>query len=266
MLQARGALDDGTPIDYGMGLVSGRYRGVPTVEHGGEFGGYRTMLLRFPEDRVSIAVLCNRADADAGLIARRIADAGLADRFTEPSPLEGIAVDPARLSRYAGTYWNGELDAVVDVSVRDGVLYAGSRRRANAWVARSETAFTCDPGSMTLRFVADGGSWRVGLDGGGGQPVQFTRAVAPALAPARYRGTYRSAELNAAVRVTLDAGTLKLGRPDGSSAVLEPIVEDVFATDDGAVWRFRPGAAGTMASAACTAGGVRRLVFERQPD
>jgi len=266
MMLERGALNDGTRVAYGMGLVVDRYRGVPTVEHTGEFGGYRTAFVRFPEDHVSIAVLCNRADGDAAFIAHRIADAGLGDRFPEPSPLEGVALDPALLSRYEGTYWNGTIDAVVDVSVGDGALRAGSRRGASPWVARSETAFTRDPGSMALRFVADHGSWRLDLDGGGGQLVQFTRAAPPARPAAAYPGTYRSAELDVAVRIVLDDGALTLARPDGSSAALKPVVDDVFAAADGAIWRFGRGRAGAVVSVACTAGGVRRLVFDRQPD
>ena len=34
-------------------------------------------------------------DGDAAFIAHRIADAGLGDRFPEPSPLDGVAIDPA---------------------------------------------------------------------------------------------------------------------------------------------------------------------------
>jgi len=80
-LQTPGVLDDGNKISYAMGLVLGNYRGLPIVEHGGALFGYRTELLRFPEQKFSVICLCNIASAVPENLARKVADIYLADKL-----------------------------------------------------------------------------------------------------------------------------------------------------------------------------------------
>lgn len=58
-LHERGKLNNGKQLDYAFGLVIGAYRGLPIVEHGGGAAGYQADLIRFPEQRFSVACLCN---------------------------------------------------------------------------------------------------------------------------------------------------------------------------------------------------------------
>ena len=60
MLQ-RGVLNSGEVLPYAFGLIAGKYRGLPTVEHAGSDAGYRAGLVRFPEQHFSVACLCNVA-------------------------------------------------------------------------------------------------------------------------------------------------------------------------------------------------------------
>jgi hypothetical protein len=55
MLQ-RGKLNNGETLDYAFGLVVGKYKGLPTVDHGGADAGYRSDMTRFPEQHFSVAV------------------------------------------------------------------------------------------------------------------------------------------------------------------------------------------------------------------
>src|SRR5580693_3801567 len=48
-METRGVLNDGSQINYALGLEVGSYRGLPVVEHNGALMGYRTEILRFPE-------------------------------------------------------------------------------------------------------------------------------------------------------------------------------------------------------------------------
>jgi CubicO group peptidase (beta-lactamase class C family) len=61
LMLTRGTLNDGDTIDYAFGLVHEEYNGLKTVRHGGGHQGFRTQLLRFPEQRFSVAVPCNLA-------------------------------------------------------------------------------------------------------------------------------------------------------------------------------------------------------------
>ena len=56
---------------------------------------------RYPDDRLSVAVLCNRAGARAGYIAKRVADL-CSECCAAPHTVVGL--NPAVLSFYAGDY------------------------------------------------------------------------------------------------------------------------------------------------------------------
>ena len=80
-LQARGALDDGARLSYAFGLVHGSHRGRPTIGHGGTDAGYRSEFLRFPDEDLAVAVLCNTDRASPARLALDIADV-----FLPPPP------------------------------------------------------------------------------------------------------------------------------------------------------------------------------------
>ena len=48
LLETPGKLNDGSPIEYGLGLGVGTFRGLRAVTHGGATAGYRTYLARWP--------------------------------------------------------------------------------------------------------------------------------------------------------------------------------------------------------------------------
>ncbi len=77
-IQTRGVLNNGKPIDYALGLEITDYRGLPIVEHGGALFGYRTEILRFPEQKFTVVCLCNLASAGPAGLADKVADIYLA--------------------------------------------------------------------------------------------------------------------------------------------------------------------------------------------
>ena len=67
-------LNDGSAAPYGFGWQIGKTdSGHHLVEHGGAWQGFAAYIGRYPDDRLSVAVLCNRAGARAGYIAKRVA-------------------------------------------------------------------------------------------------------------------------------------------------------------------------------------------------
>jgi len=67
-------LNDGSANSYAFGLQIGEYNGFKSVSHGGSFIGYRSMLMRIPERRLSVLMLCNAAEADTGKLSKQIVD------------------------------------------------------------------------------------------------------------------------------------------------------------------------------------------------
>lgn len=68
------AEENGHPVRYGFGWYLDPYKGHPRMWHYGETVGFRTSIQRFPKDRVTVLVLCNRADLSAIDSALKIAD------------------------------------------------------------------------------------------------------------------------------------------------------------------------------------------------
>ncbi len=58
-LKSYGTLNNGLRTEYAMGVEMGSYRGLPTVQHDGAFGGYRSAILRFPGQHFTFICLCN---------------------------------------------------------------------------------------------------------------------------------------------------------------------------------------------------------------
>lgn len=83
----QGVLNSGKEIGYASGLSIGQYKGLKTIRHGGAFVGFRAELLRFPEQKVSIAIFANRGDANPSRIANEVADIILKE-FLEQAPQE----------------------------------------------------------------------------------------------------------------------------------------------------------------------------------
>ena len=76
----------GTMQTYAFGLMIGTYKGVREVSHSGSTAGYRAHLMRYPDQHVSVAVLCNAGTANATQLARSVADLYLGDRLNPSAP------------------------------------------------------------------------------------------------------------------------------------------------------------------------------------
>jgi CubicO group peptidase (beta-lactamase class C family) len=79
-MTAPGALRDGTPLNYGFGIIRATIAGRPALNHDGGDAGYRAFFTCFPEDDASI-IVCSNGQADTGAIGRALADA-----FLRPVP------------------------------------------------------------------------------------------------------------------------------------------------------------------------------------
>lgn len=132
-LLATQPLNDGTPNDYAAGLGVRSYRGLPTVRHAGRSFGFRSEMVRFPQQRFSVIVLSNLYDVDPGALVNRIAELFLADAFTAAeAPAQGNSAKPPApafvelsgtdLNAYAGRYYSPELAATYVIEVAAGGL------------------------------------------------------------------------------------------------------------------------------------------------
>ncbi|WP_190300378.1 serine hydrolase domain-containing protein [Rufibacter hautae] len=96
-LQEPAKLNNGRKLGYARGLFLETYRGVKEVWHSGGAAGYHTWLGRFPEQGVSVAVLCNSDAKPATGLAERIVDQFVTYADSQPA----IASTPPALTAEA---------------------------------------------------------------------------------------------------------------------------------------------------------------------
>ena len=92
---------------YGFGWAIGELRGLQIIDHGGGLNGFQSYLVRYPAQKVTIAVLANAEAAPPGLVpatlAHEIAEKFLAADLPPPPAVDG-RVDPKTFATYTGEY------------------------------------------------------------------------------------------------------------------------------------------------------------------
>jgi CubicO group peptidase (beta-lactamase class C family) len=134
VLHTQGRLNNGKTIAYAGGLNIEEYRGYKAVSHGGAWAGYRSELLRFPEQRFSVICLCNLASMLPEDLARRVADIYFETEFEgkpipsyEEEKTEDIAkaqsITSEQARQYTGVYTSTELATEYVLSAQDDQLF-----------------------------------------------------------------------------------------------------------------------------------------------
>ena len=259
-------LTGGRTLDYASGLVVGEYRGLRTVRHGGSWAGYRAELLRFPEQRTSIAVLCNYSRSAPGRLAQRVADVVLHDRLAPPAAT--VAARPAggsagsAVAQYTGSFRNAATDDIRTILARGDTLFIQyGEGDSTALRPLGDGRYAIEGSSYELRF-AGAGSFTEHVPN---QPVAtFIRFDRPRLSTAdlrAYTGAYYSDELDVRWSIVADSSGLVARIPGGDTLRLAPTVRDTFV-GGGVVMKFRR-AGGRVNGALLHAGRVRNIGFER---
>jgi YD repeat-containing protein len=235
-LSRRMHLNSGREISYAFGLTVTQYRGIPEIGHSGSTGGYTTYLARYPDrGSLSIAVMCNFAQANPGAYMRQIADRVVTD-FPRPSALDTTRVDSAALVRFAGVYRSARTNATFEITPAS-VRNARSLPDGSYWI------------------VPNGARWRFELDAGGkprlltitqrdGDAVLYTYAGAEFWRPApvdlrAFEGQYRSDEVGATSTLKVVGDLLTISRRPGVANALQPAYRDAFTRGGTTYWFTR---------------------------
>ena len=265
-LETRGRLNDGFENEYAQGLVVTTYKGLREVSHGGSTAGYQTFLARFPNERLSIAVLSNvTASGPAGL-AHQVADIYLAGKTKEPAKPAAAAVPIETLKRYAGVYREPLTDAVTRVELdKDGKTL---RIGGQPVIPLSGAVFSTADGSRRATFEAGpaGVPLRMADSDGRSKPRLWEAVPAFAPEPAEleaYAGTFYSEEIDTTYRVYVEGGKLKVRFRPAQRLELAPAYADAFE-EGGNVFRFTRDGSGRVDGVLVYAGRVRHLRFVRK--
>lgn len=275
MMRTPATLTDGKQVPYGLGLMFDRYRGVPTEHHGGSFHGFRTELLRFPQQHFSVSVLCNVASANASALASHIADIYLADvlqpRATPATAPVDAKIDPEKLETYTGDYlidFNGPL-IVVHFGRRGNQLFLQSAFEApNEMIPVSDTELREKNGRGRISFEASKGGSGTKLtlrsDDGDFVGQRITaQGVSSELAD-KLTGVYYSDEADAEFRLQIVDEQVIVDAGHNRKFPVLQLSEARFAMPGGATLDIERGRDGQISGLVFSSSRVANLRFARR--
>jgi CubicO group peptidase (beta-lactamase class C family) len=184
----QGVLNNGTQIQYAAGLEVGMGGGARRISHTGSTSGYRAFLARYPDQQLSVALLCNIGSVNPGTVGQQVAAVFLppqvqaAGRGAAPAGGRGAAAAAtdsatgarggarggrgagagftpsaaADLAAYVGEYYSPDAETTLIVAMDGAQLIA--RRRPATRITLSPTekdVFGAGAGLGTVRFIRD---------------------------------------------------------------------------------------------------------------
>ena len=150
-----GLLTGGKHTTYGYGFFMSNLNGHRKIEHGGTINGFRAQLSTYPDDDLTVTVLCNHNSAPQAQLESQISRLMLGIPETR---IQEIHLSESELQLYTGNYkWCSTMAPVpFPVSVAEGTLRVGGRSlRA---IGNHTFVFSTDPYYTVTFTVKDGKS------------------------------------------------------------------------------------------------------------
>jgi len=277
-LQTPGVLTSGRKITYAFGLQVSTYKGLPIVEHGGSWAGYRAHYARFPAQQFSVVCLCNAANANPSRRAHQVADVYLANLMQQPDVLAPAAsaagkpapaANSAEWKKYEGLYRSIKEGAVLRVAIEEGKLRvkSGSQSFEISQVGDREFHLLQPGSNFRVRFepASNGKFQMVRMNSEGTTSIyDAAEPFAPTTAQLRaFLGAYYSEEADVTYTIFEREGKLLVRIGKWTEQPLDPVFRDAFSYPMGQL-EFTRNPAGAVTSFAVQAGRVRNIRFVRK--
>lgn len=273
----QGLLNNGEKIDYASGLFISEYKGLKTISHGGAFVGFRAEIVRFPEQRLSIAVFANRGDANPTKKAYEVADILLKDQFKEvqksdtKAEVKLEATTPEvefSLEQIAGSY-EIQPGAVVKMTVKDGTLNALQKWNDAAYDIVKSIGNTFEmPGqdglSFTFSNLNDDKTQTLVVNQNGNETVCKRKEESEAInvKSEDYLGAFYSEELDVTYLLSQEGEALMIKVGSNDPIKLNATVLDQFTSGLGQVTFERKD--DSVSGFSLDAGRVKNLKFKKK--
>jgi CubicO group peptidase (beta-lactamase class C family) len=235
-LETRGVLNDGRKIAYALGLEVDTYKGLKDVSHGGATAGYQTFLARYPDNKVSVGVMCNGTSPSAGGIAASITDEIFGPFPQTPRP-EPAKVSDDELAKLVGIWRNEKTHAPARFIIENGV----SRWSGGRVIPMGGGKFV--GGSSELRFTFDKDGKPVSAEMiDDGEVTRFVPERQWTPTPedlASFKGDWFSEEAGATFTVAVDADKVFIKQRPATSLPMQPLYRDHFAAQGFILWFTR---------------------------
>lgn len=246
-METRMRLASGRTIPYALGLVNEDYDGVREVSHSGSTAGYRTFLARYPDQRVSVAVWCSNASANATALAHQVADLVLTKpqrAATQAGQAASVRLSSAVLAKWAGVYRDPHTDQVITIAAADTAWRRGF----------PEPVFRTTGARREFILARASGDTSV---------FEEVHPAAARINTRDFAGRYVSDELDVVLSVVGKDGKLYLQRRPADEFELRRAYADAFTAAGLGSVRFVRDAKGAVSGLSIFAGRVLDVRFRR---
>lgn len=239
LMTTKGILNNGKEIEYASGLILADYNGLSMISHGGRVPGFNSDIIRFPDEKLSIIVLSNTADADARRLGRQIVDILLKDKFLKKEVAEKIEekgfikLSNKQLKNFEGSYWNSADSYSRKIAFKNDTLYyERSSRNKNTLLAISENEFkmiNTPPGlNVSTRFSKNNIMTFIENGNEVASFKKYTPAVYSEKEMQNFTGIYYSEEIDTKYELKLHKNNLQLFINGRRSVPLQAIMTNLF--------------------------------------
>ncbi|MFC2155150.1 serine hydrolase domain-containing protein [Acidobacteriota bacterium] len=282
-MQTKGKLNNGKDLTYAFALGIGAYRGLKTVSHGGSWAGYRAQLIRFPEQKFSVACLTNLGTNNPSKLCKQVADIYLAENFGQDGKPGKSNVKPAvkpqfiklsksRLQKSTGAFRNPETGSNWELSVKENRLQAELSSGYTfhfSPVSKNEFHALDAPVEIKITFVKSGKSGtknlRVEIEAREAviyEPFRVFSATPEQLRD--YAGDYYSEELDVTYKIGVKTDTLFAAiKYDPEAIHFKPVLKDEF-TVGGMLLNFKRNEVGAVTGFCVNSGRVKNICFSKK--
>ena len=245
-MHEQGILNDGKQIRYAFGLVIGEHKGLKTVSHSGGDAGYRSHVVRFPEQKFAVVVLSNLGSFNTSRIAMDVADVYLADvikkkeKKTKQVEKKEFEPDTSWYEEFAGKYYF-EPGLIMTITKEKTQLVLQRNGRAKVTlIPESDTEYSIPNRDEKLTFHLNNIGDVTKLVFTQGDNVMTGEKFEPANLSAyqleEFVGDYHSDELGTNYMLVILDGKLVAQHQRHSDIQLNPTKKDMFL---GGQWFFR---------------------------
>ena len=257
LMQATGELNDKTLQNYAAGLFISNYKGYKTVGHGGADAGYRSNIIRFPDEHFSVVILANLASINPSLLSYKVADLFLKDKSNQQPVFK---TNNNIVKGWAGDYFEMSTQSLLKLNYKNEKLSSG----VTEFIATSNATFNVPNSSSTLTFTGDSSNAQLEFFTEGARSSNYKKVnkiVLPSAKLEEYQGNFYSSELDTKYNLLIKDSSLLVKIPRNQDVKFEPLLNDIFIGN--AIIRFKRNNKDKIEGFFLSAGRVRNLYFEK---
>lgn len=265
-LTRQGVLNSGRTIAYASAVRVDSDHGQSQIVHTGATSGYRAYLSTYPEQNLTIALLCNVTGANPGELGSEISKLFLGDEATviDDGLPEEILADLDDIQSKTGIWTDPRNHRSTEIIFQDDTL---SIKDGDPLIALSENEFNVGSSDVTYRFLDseeyDRPLISVVREG-------YTEETFVPVDPADeqvsfedFTGSFESQDAETIIRISRENEKLIANRRPADTFELEPIYKDAFLASGFGLIRFHRNEQGDVERFLYSAGRVYDMSFTR---